>query len=219
MTLALFDLDNTLLSDDSDYRWGQFLVDRQLIDSEEHSKKNKAFYQQYADGVLDIHEFCAFSFEFLSSKSMSELALLHEDFMQTQIQQVMSNKSKALIAQHKAMGHTLMVITATNSFVTRPIVTAFGIDNLIATEPKIENGRYTTKIDGTPSFKEGKVTRLNAWLAENDETLEDSYFYSDSHNDLPLLEIVTNPIAVDPDPKLEAVAKAQGWDIISLIDD
>ena len=219
MTLALFDLDNTLLSDDSDYRWGQFLVDRQLIDSEEHSKKNKAFYQQYADGVLDIHEFCAFSFEFLSSKSMSELAILHEDFMQTQIQQVMSNKSKALIAQHKAMGHTLMVITATNSFVTRPIVTAFGIDNLIATEPKIENGRYTTKIDGTPSFKEGKVTRLNAWLAENDETLEDSYFYSDSHNDLPLLEIVTNPIAVDPDPKLEAVAKAQSWDIISLIDD
>ena len=218
MTLALFDLDNTLLSDDSDYRWGQFLAERQLIDSKEHTKKNDAFYQQYADGTLNIHEFCAFSFEFLTTKSMSELASLHEDFMQTQIQQSMSKKSKALIAQHKAMGHTLMVITATNSFVTRPIVTAFGIDNLIATEPKIENGRYTTIIDGTPSFKEGKVTRLKAWLEENNETLEDSYFYSDSHNDLPLLELVTTPVAVDPDPKLEAIAKTKGWDIISLID-
>jgi len=219
MTLALFDLDNTLLSDDSDYRWGQFLAERQLIDSEAHTKKNQAFYQQYADGTLDIHEFCAFSFEFLSTKTMEELAVLHEDFMQSQIRQSMSAKSKALIAQHKAMGHTLMVITATNSFVTRPIVSAFGIENLIATEPKIENGRYTTEIDGVPSFKEGKVTRLRAWLKENDETLYDSYFYSDSHNDLPLLELVTTPIAVDPDPKLSAIAKARSWDVISLIDD
>ena len=219
MTLALFDLDNTLLSDDSDYRWGQYLVEKQLINSEEHTKKNKAFYQQYSEGVLDIHEFCAFSFEFLASRSMEELATLHEDFMETQILASMSNKSKALIAQHKAMGHTLMVITATNSFVTRPIVTAFGIDNLIATEPKIENGRYTREIDGVPSFKEGKVTRLNAWLAENNETLEGSYFYSDSHNDLPLLEQVTTAIAVDPDPKLRSVAEDKGWDIISLIDD
>jgi HAD superfamily hydrolase (TIGR01490 family) len=131
----------------------------------------------------------------------------------------MSNKSKALIAQHKAMGHTLMVITATNSFVTRPIVTAFGIDNLIAIEPLIVDGRYTTKIDGVPSFREGKVTRLNAWLENNDETLEGSYFYSDSHNDLPLLERVTYPIAVDPDPTLKDIAQARNWDIISLIDD
>jgi len=183
MTLALFDLDNTLLSDDSDYRWGQYLVEKKLIDSEEHTKKNKAFYQQYSEGVLDIHEFCAFSFEFLANKSMEELAVLHKDFMETQI------------------------------------LTAFGIDNLIATEPKIENGRYTREIDGVPSFKEGKVTRLHAWLEKNNETLEDSYFYSDSHNDLPLLEIVTTPIAVDPDPKLRAVAEDKGWDIISLIDD
>jgi len=219
MTLALFDLDNTLLSDDSDYRWGQFLVERQLIDSKEHTQKNQAFYQQYADGTLNIHEFCAFSFEFLTTKSMAELAVLHEDFMESQIKQSMSTKSKALIAQHKAMGHTLMVITATNSFVTRPIVSAFGIENLIATEPKIANNRYTREIDGVPSFKEGKVTRLKAWLEENNETLDDSYFYSDSHNDLPLLELVTTAIAVDPDPKLAAIAKAKGWDIISLIDD
>ena len=219
MTLALFDLDNTLLSDDSDYRWGQFLVERQLIDTDKHTKKNLAFYQQYVDGTLNIHEFCAFSFEFLTTKSMEDLAKLHEDFMQTHIAPAMSEKSKALIAQHKAMDHTLMVITATNSFVTQPIVTAFGIENLIATEPKIENGRYTREIDGVPSFKEGKVTRLKAWLTENNETLEDSYFYSDSHNDLPLLELVTFPIAVDPDPKLEAIAKNKGWGIISLIDD
>ena len=219
MTLALFDLDNTLLSDDSDYRWGQYLAEKQLVDIEKYTEMNKAFYEQYANGTLDIHDFCAFSFEFLTTKSMEELAILHDEFMQTHISSAMSAKSKALIAQHKAMGHTLMVITATNSFVTRPIVTAFGIDNLIATKPKIENGRYTRKIDGVPSFKEGKVTRLNDWLNENNESLEDSYFYSDSHNDLPLLELVTTPIAVDPDPKLEAIAKANGWDIISLIDD
>ena len=219
MTLALFDLDNTLLSDDSDYIWGQYLVEKQLIDSKEHTEKNKAFYQQYSDGVLDIHEFCAFSFEFLASKSMEELATLHEDFMETQILASMSSKSKALIAQHKAMGHTLMVITATNSFVTRPIVEAFGIEHLIALEPKIVNGRYTTEVEGTPSFQGGKVVRLEQWLAENNETLDGSYFYSDSHNDLPLMERVETAIAVDPDEKLEVVARERNWDIISLIDD
>lgn len=219
MTLALFDLDNTLLNDDSDYQWGQFLVAKGLVDTDTHTKRNNEFYQQYQNGTLDIHEFCAFSFSSLACRSMEELAELHKEFMQEYIEPKMSKKSKALIAQHQAMDHTLMVITATNSFVTRPIVTAFGIDNLIAIEPKIENGRYTTKIDGVPSFKEGKVTRLEAWLAENNETLDGSYFYSDSRNDLPLLERVTYPIAVDPDPTLEAIAREREWDIISLVDD
>lgn len=219
MTLALFDLDNTLLNDDSDYQWGQFLVAKGLVNVETHTERNQAFYQQYQNGTLDIHEFCAFSFASLACRSMEELAELHKEFMQEYIEPKMSNKSKALVAQHQAMGHTLMVITATNSFVTRPIVTAFGIDNLIATEPKVEDGRYTTKIDGVPSFKEGKVTRLETWLTENNETLEGSYFYSDSHNDLPLLERVDHPIAVDPDPTLEALAREHQWDIISLIDD
>lgn len=219
MTLALFDLDNTLLSNDSDYLWGQFLVDNKLVDDQEHAASNKAFYTQYQNGTLDIHEYAAFSFASLASRTMEELAELHQQFMRNYIEPVMSNKSKALIAQHKAMGHTLMVITATNSFVTRPIVSAFGIDNLIAIEPLIVDGRYTTKIDGVPSFREGKVTRLNAWLENNDETLEGSYFYSDSHNDLPLLERVTYPIAVDPDPTLKDIAQARNWDIISLIDD
>ncbi|MCL4165398.1 UNVERIFIED_CONTAM: hypothetical protein GTU68_013798 [Idotea baltica] len=219
MTLALFDLDNTLLNDDSDYQWGQFLVSKKLVDGDTHTARNLAFYEQYKAGTLDIHEFCAFSLESLACRSMEELHILHKEFMTDFIEPKISLKSKALIAQHKAREDTLMVITATNSFVTRPIVSFLGIDNLIATEPKIENGRYTTQIDGTPSFKEGKVTRLNTWLAENNESLDNSYFYSDSHNDLPLLERVTYPIAVDPDPTLEAVARERGWDIISLIDD
>lgn len=219
MALALFDLDNTLLSDDSDYQWGQFLVEKKLVDSETHAQRNREFYEQYKSGTLDIHEYCAFSFETLACRSMETLAELHKEFMRDFIEPVMSNKSKALIAQHKAMGNTLMVITATNSFVTRPIVTAFGIDHLLAIEPKIENGRYTTKIDGVPSFKEGKVTRLEAWLADHNESLDGSYFYSDSHNDLPLLEKVTYPVAVDPDPQLESIARDRNWDIISLIDD
>ena len=219
MTLALFDLDNTLLSDDSDYQWGQFLVAKGLVDVEEYARRNEAFYEDYQNGTLDIHEYCAFSFSSLASRSMEELAELHKEFMQDYIEPKMSSKSKALIAQHQAMGHTLMVITATNSFVTRPIVTAFGIDNMLAIEPKIVNGRYTTQIDGVPTFKEGKVIRLEAWLKEHNENLDDSYFYSDSRNDLPLLERVTHPIAVDPDPTLEAIARERKWDIISLIDD
>ena len=219
MTLALFDLDNTLLSGDSDYQWGQFLVSKNLVDKEEHTARNDEFYAQYVAGTLNIHEFAAFSFETLASRSMEELAELHEQFMTESIEPIMSSKSKALIAQHQAMGHTLMVITATNSFVTRPIVNAFGIEHLIALEPKIVNGRYTTEVEGTPSFKEGKVTRLEEWLRTNDETLDGSYFYSDSHNDLPLMERVETAIAVDPDDKLAAIARERNWDIISLIDD
>jgi len=172
MTLALFDLDNTLLSADSDYLWGQFLVDRGLVDAATYEERNKEFYQQYVAGVLDIHEFCAFAFAPLASRDMETLASLHKEFMTDYISDAMSNTARALIAQHKAMDHTLMVITATNSFVTRPIVEAYGIDTLIATEPKIVEGRYTTEIDGIPSFREGKVTRLNAWMADNDANLD-----------------------------------------------
>ena len=219
MTLALFDLDNTLLSGDSDYQWGQFLVSKGLVDKEEHTTKNDEFYAQYVAGTLDIHEFAAFTFKSLACRTMEELNELHKQFMAESIEPLMSSKSKALVAQHKAMGHTLMVITATNSFVTRPIVEAFGIEHLIALEPKIVDGRYTTEIEGTPSFQGGKVTRLEEWLAANNATLEGSYFYSDSHNDLPLMEQVDTAIAVDPDEKLAAVARERNWDIISLIED
>jgi HAD superfamily hydrolase (TIGR01490 family) len=217
MTLALFDLDNTLLSGDSDYEWGQFLVSKNLVDKKAYEEANIRFYEQYKQGKLDIYEWSAFTFKPLAERSMEELAVLHKEYMQQVIQPFMGEIAKATIQHHREQGHTLMVITATNSFVTRPIVEAFGIDNLIATESKIINGRYTTEVDGIPCFNKGKVERLNAWLAQNNESLKGSYFYSDSHNDLPLLEIVEHPVAVDPDATLEAVAKQREWKITSFL--
>jgi HAD superfamily hydrolase (TIGR01490 family) len=219
MTLALFDLDNTLLSGDSDYEWGQFLVRKNLVDKKAYEEANIRFYEQYKQGDLDIYEWSAFTFKPLAERSMKELAALHKDYMQDVILPMMGDKAKATVEHHHQQGHTLMVITATNSFITRPIVEAFGIDNLIATESKIVNGRYTTDVDGTPCFSTGKVERLTAWLALNNESLKGSYFYSDSHNDLPLLERVDHPIAVDPDETLEAVAKLHGWEITSFLGD
>ncbi len=218
MTLILFDLDNTLLSGDSDYEWGSFLVRKNLVDKDSYETANIRFYEQYKQGKLDIHEYSAFSFKPLSESSMEELSQLHNEFMQEVIQPIMGDKAKSLIEQHKQQGHTLMVITATNSFITRPIVQAFGIDNLLATEPKIVNGRYTPEIDGIPCFHEGKVLRLEHWLKKNKVSLEGSCFYSDSFNDLPLMEKVETAIAVDPDEKLAAIAKQKGWKIISLRD-
>jgi len=215
-TLALFDLDNTLLSGDSDYEWGNFLVRKKLVDEKEYEAANIRFYEQYKRGQLDIHEYSAFSFKPLSVRSMAELHALHQEFMQEVISPLMGEKAKALIDDHRKKGHTLMVVTATNSFITRPIVNAFGIEHLLATEPKIENGRYTTKVDGIPCFHQGKVARLDAWLEKNKMTLAGSYFYSDSHNDLPLLEKVTFPVAIDPDEKLAKIAQQRGWKVSSL---
>jgi len=218
MTLALFDLDNTLLSCDSDYEWGSFLVRKNLVDKVSYDTANLKFFNQYKQGTLDIYEFSAFSFKPLSEHSLKELQILHDEFMQTVIRPRMGNKARALINSHKQQGHTLLVITATNSFITRPIVQAFGIDILLATDPKIKDGRYTTEIEGTPCFQQGKVTRLEQWLRQNNESLEGSYFYSDSYNDLPLMEQVEHVIAVDPDEKLAAIAGQRGWKIISLLD-
>ena len=216
MTLALFDLDNTLLSGDSDYEWGQFLVSKGLVDSASYEAANQRFYEQYKQGVLDIHEFSAFSFKPLSERGMAELTALHREFMHSVIQPLMLPAAVELVAQHRDQGHTLMIITATNSFITRPIAEAFGIPHLLATEPQIIDGRYTQIIDGTPCFQGGKVTRLQAWLQGSDETLAGSYFYSDSRNDLPLLEMVDNPVAVDPDPTLQSIAQQRGWSVMSL---
>lgn len=216
MTLALFDLDNTLLSGDSDYEWGQFLVSRGLVDRDHYAAANQRFYEQYQQGVLDIREFSAFSFTPLSERSMTELAALHRDFMASVIEPLITTAARQLVEQHREQGHTLMVITATNSFITRPIVEAFGIPHLLATEPKVVDGRYTREIDGTPCFQAGKVTRLQQWLETSAETLSGSYFYSDSRNDLPLLEMVDNPIAVDPDDTLRAIATDKRWPILSL---
>ena len=216
MALVLFDLDNTLLAGDSDYLWGEFLSEKGLVDPAFYAAENERFYQEYKDGKLDIFEFLAFSLKPLSEHSMDELQQLHKQFMEEKIHPLISSDARMLVDMHRKRGDDMLVITATNAFVTAPIVQAFGIDNLIATEPEIREGRYTGKVSGIPCFREGKVQRLNEWLEARDLNLGNSWFYSDSHNDLPLLEKVTHPIPVDPDTSLAATAEERGWPVLHL---
>jgi HAD superfamily hydrolase (TIGR01490 family) len=218
VTLAIFDLDNTLLNGDSDYLWGQFLAQQGHVDRAFYEKENQRFYDEYTAGTLDIFEFLEFSLAPLAKMEMNELAQLHNQFMQEYILPAITNKSRALIQQHTDKRDTLLIITATNLFITAPIAKELGIQNIIATEPEIINNRYSGKVSGTPCFREGKVEKLADWLKQTGGNLADSCFYSDSHNDLPLLEIVKRPIAVDPDDTLRSHAEMKGWDIISLID-
>lgn len=216
MSLAIFDLDNTLLGGDSDYLWGTFLVTEGLVDGDRYERENQRFYDDYKAGSLDIMEFLAFSLAPLADIPMPRLLTLRKQFMQEVISPLLLPKAHALLDEHRSRGDRLLVITATNSFVTAPIVTAYGIDTLIATEPEMHDGRYTGRVAGIPSFQRGKVERLEQWLAREGENLADSHFYSDSLNDLPLLEQVTHPVAVDPDDTLRDHAQARGWPIISL---
>lgn len=216
MTLAIFDLDNTLLNGDSDYLWGQFLAQKGRVDAAVYEKENQRFYDEYVAGTLDIFEFLEFSLAPLSQIEMSELAQLHNQFMDECIRPAITSKSRALIQTHRDKNDTLLIITATNLFITAPIAKELGIENILATEAEMLNNRYTGKVFGTPCFKEGKVERLKIWLNETGGNLANSCFYSDSHNDLPLLEMVTKPIAVDPDDTLRSHATMKGWDIISL---
>ncbi|WP_292779462.1 HAD family hydrolase [Methylophilus sp. UBA6697] len=217
--LALFDLDNTLLAGDSDYNWSVFLISEGLLDAEQHKARNEQFYEDYKNGNLDIYAFLKFQLQPLSQHPKAFLDELHTKYMDTVIRPMMTQKAQDLVNQHKANGDLCMVITATNSFVTKPIATAYGIENLIGTDPEMVDGQFTGGVSGTPSFQQGKVTRLNDWLAVRGQTLADfetSYFYSDSHNDLPLMKLVTNPVAVDADPTLTAYASEHGWPLISL---
>jgi len=217
--LALFDLDNTLLAGDSDYNWSVFLISEGLLDAEQHKVRNEQFYQDYKNGCLDIYAFLAFQLKPLSEHPKKFLDELHLKYMDQVIRPMMTQKAQNLVNQHKAAGDLCVVITATNSFVTKPIATAYGIEHLIGTDPEMVNGEYTGGVTGVPSFQEGKVTRINQWLAERGTSLgnyETSYFYSDSHNDLPLMKLVTNPVAVDADAILTDYAKQQGWPMISL---
>ncbi|MFA6179977.1 MAG: HAD family hydrolase [Candidatus Methylopumilus sp.] len=219
MQLALFDLDNTLLAGDSDYQWGQFLMEEGLLERELHQAKNLQFYEDYKAGELDIYAFLEFQLKPLSERKRAELDKLHERYMQRKILPMMTDKAKALVEKHKANGDVMLIITATNSFVTNPIAKAFGIDDLIGTTPEEVDGEFTGRVTGTPSFQQGKVTRLHEWLAERGQSLSDfetTWFYSDSHNDLPLMKLVDKPVAVDPDPVLKAYADEQGWPVISL---
>lgn len=219
MSLAIFDLDNTLIADDSDYLWGQFLVDRGIVDASEYEVANAKFYDDYKQGCLDIVEFLNFSLRPLSEHEPDRLYRWREQFVEEIIRPLMLKPAQDLINKHKAKGDTLMVITATNRFVTEPIVKLYGIENLLATTPEFIDGRYTGNFTGTPCFQSGKVTLLEDWLKASNETLDDSWFYSDSHNDLPLLSRVDNPVAVDPDDKLKAHAEHSHWPIISLRDE
>ncbi len=216
MALAIFDLDNTLLAGDSDHLWGQFLAARGLVDADHYARENDRFYRDYQEGVLDIRAFLRFSLRPLRDHPRARLERLRQDFMRDCIRPIMLPAARELIADHAAAGDVLMIITATNAFVTAPIAAAFGVANLIATDPEERDGVFTGEVAGTPAFREGKVSRLERWLAERGESLTGSSFYSDSHNDLPLLLRVENPRAVDPDPQLRAEARARGWPILTL---
>lgn len=217
--LALFDLDNTLLAGDSDYNWSLFLIEEGLLDANTHHARNEQFYQDYKNGNLDIYKFLEFQLKPLSEHSVQFLDELHLKFMEKVIRPMMTTKAQALVNKHQAAGDLCLIITATNSFVTKPIAAAYGIEHLIGTDPEMVDGQYTGGVSGVPSFQAGKVTRINEWLAQRQQQLSDfeiSYFYSDSHNDLPLMKLVTNPVAVDADETLTEYAKAQHWPHISL---
>jgi HAD superfamily hydrolase (TIGR01490 family) len=218
MVLAIFDLDNTLLAGDSDYLWGRFLVEKGVVDGDYYERENERFYSQYKAGDLDIHEFLRFSLAPLRNNPAERLHSLREEFIEQRITPLITVTAQQLVEKHRKAGDRLMIITATNAFVTRPIAERFGIGELIATEPETLNGHFTGEVAGEPSFREGKVSRLQQWLEENGETLRGSWFYSDSHNDLPLLERVDNPVAVNPDDTLAEVARSRQWPILRLYD-
>jgi len=220
--LALFDLDYTLLPVDSDYEWGEFLVRAGQVDGDRYRARNDDFFVQYKAGTLDIFEFLAFSLEPLGRIPPAELAALHARFMAETIRPHMHDAARALIARHRAAGDLCAVVTATNAFVTAPIARAFGIEHLIATVPARENGRFTGGVRGTPCFREGKITRVNAWLESMGLDLgsfTSSCFYSDSRNDLALLEQVSDPVATNADDALSEIAASRGWRTLNLFND
>jgi HAD superfamily hydrolase (TIGR01490 family) len=218
MRLAVFDLDNTLLAADSDYLWGQFLVEQGLVERETYERENQRFYEQYKDGTLDIEEFSRFSMGPLARHEVTELNGWRAQFLREKIEPVVAPLAPALLERHRGQGDVLLITTATNRFVTEPIAALLGIDQLIATDPEMIGGRYTGRLSGIPNFREGKVHRLQQWIADQAQVIEHLTCYSDSHNDLPLLELADTPVAVDADERLNAVARSRGWSIISLRD-
>ena len=216
VSIALFDLDNTLIAGDSDFLWGCFLVEQGIVDAALYERENQRFYDQYRVGELDIHEFLDFQLRPLSEHSLDTLQQWRRQYVEEKITPILLPRAQTLIDRHRQQGDTLVVITATNRFITGPIVELYDIPHLLATEPEILNDQYTGKVSGIPCFQDGKVERLSGWLVENRQSLQDSWFYSDSHNDLPLLNKVTHPVAVDPDEILEQHARNNDWPIISL---
>jgi HAD superfamily hydrolase (TIGR01490 family) len=216
MRLAVFDLDHTLLAGDSDYLWGQFLVEQGLVDAETYARENKRFYDEYLNGTLDIDAFAAFSLRPVVEHGAEKLAALRPQFVREKIEPIIAPGTFHLLERHRAQGDQLVITTATNRFITEPIAKLLGIDMLIATDAEIVDGRYTGRIDGVANFREGKLARLRQW--QGDRKFSGMSVYSDSHNDLPLLEAADQPVAVDPDDRLRAHAMRRGWPIISLRD-
>ena len=219
MNLAIFDLDNTLLDGDSDYNWGLYLVKKGYLDEGEYKEQNQKFFEEYQVGKLDIFEFAEFQFRFLKNNTRKFLNDVRSDYINEIIKPMILKKAVHIVNQHKEAGDRLLIITATNSFITKPIGELFGIDELIGTDPEENEGEFTGKVKGTPSFKEGKVTRLFDWLNEKNLKLADfekTFFYSDSHNDLALLEVVTNPVVVNGDKILLEKAQEENWPTLNL---
>ena len=219
MRLTLLDLDNTLLAGDSDHGWGEFVVRHRLVDVDDYRRRNQAFYDDYKAGKLDQMAYQRFSLEPLTRYSPDELVRWHERFMTETVRPMMSPGSRALVTERLRAGDLVAIVTSTNRFITAPIAREYGIEHLIATVPEMRDGRYTGNVEGMPAFREGKVARLDEWLRERGtrrEDFDESWFYSDSINDLPLLEHVSHPVAVDPDPDLKAIAEKRRWPIISL---
>lgn len=223
MKLAIFDLDNTLLGGDSDHAWGDFLIDAGLVDAEKHRAQNDAFYRQYQQGTLQIEDYVAFAAAPIAGLSPHRLQELHADFMEQAVKPLLLPKADELLATHRSAGDFCLIITATNRFITGPIARLLGVDELLATELETIDGVYTGKMAGTPCFQAGKVTRLKEWLDHYSDqnptqklSMKSSVFYSDSFNDLPLLEHVTEAVAVDPDDTLRKLASERGWRIMSL---
>jgi HAD superfamily hydrolase (TIGR01490 family) len=216
LPLAIFDLDNTLLGGDSDYLWGIYLAERGIVDGEEYERLNERFYCDYREGRLDIFQFLRFSLRPLRDNCRQDLLRWRSEFLAEKIEPIILPRARELVERHRSAGDTLLIVTATNEFVTAPIAQRFGVPNLIATIPEQIDGRYTGEVLGTPSFQAGKVKRLEEWLVRSRRDLTGSTFYSDSHNDIPLLERVDHPVAVDPDAELARHATGHGWSIISL---
>lgn len=217
MRLAIFDLDNTLLAGDSDYLWGRFLVEQGRVDEASYESQNQVFYDQYRDGTLDIEAFHLFSLAPLAAHALDDLHRWRAQFVRDKIEPVVAPLAPALLEKHRVQGDTLLIMTATNRFITEPIAALLGVDTLIATDPEFIDGRYTGQIAGIPNFREGKVLRLEQWMRERGVIDARISFYSDSHNDLPLLLRADQAIAVDPDATLRAEALRRGWPVISLL--
>ncbi len=217
MRLVMFDLDNTLLEGDSDYQWGQFLIEKGVLDREKHEKINQSFYDAYNTGTLNIDKFLSYQLGNLALHSHTQLVEWRKEFMLRKIKPIISEKARQLVKSFEQ--DQKIIITATNSFITRPIADEFGVGELIATDPQMVGGEFNGLVEGVPAFSDGKVQRLEKWLAENQldfSIFSETWFYSDSINDLPLLSKVSNPVAVDPDKKLREHSLDKNWTIISL---